>query len=90
MLPLYSVGVTDPPRHESRCRKVPFYPLKFQKYKRRAMEIESLRVNYIAYITGMKGMKMLVGLHGEQAKELYRCLTEQGYAMEHVKWERIS
>ena len=54
------------------------------------MEIESLRVNYIddgeeAYITVMKGMKMLVGLHDEQAKELYRCLTEQGYAMDHIK-----
>ena len=53
------------------------------------MEIESLRVNYIddgeAYITVMQGMKMLVGMHGEQARELYKCLTDQGYAMEHVK-----
>lgn len=44
-----------------------------------------------AYIVVMReegdNVKMLVGLHGEQARELYRCLTDQGYAKERVKHE---
>ena len=67
-------------------------PSSSKNSKRRAMKIESLRVNYIedgeeSYIAVMQGERMLVGLHGDQAKEIYRCLTDQGYAMERVKHE---
>ena len=65
-------------------------PSSSKKTKRRAMKSDRLTIGYDedkegAYIVVMRNegekVQMLVGLHDEKAKELYRYLTDQEYAM---------